>query len=255
MLGRHADDDTSSKRKKVTVSFDEGGAACTDGNNVTMPADISDRVADEAMAIAAHERYGHGGFTNFTKYQSVCKKEPWLQPVLNALEDVRVDHRVMTRFPQYSHFYKRLLEYIKKTQADKNLDLKTIDPKMKVLLEIIYRSYPDSVKDGVNAWTSDEDTLKWIEDNKDFVDDLISRAQDPKSTTEKMYAASQELFKKLWGDPPDNGDDGEGGDNGEDGDCEGEGEGGDGINNGDGDGGGEGGEGNCVCDCHGGEHK
>ena len=92
--------------KRVIV--DARGRACTDGETVWIPMQMTDdEVLNLAMqeAILAHEAAGHLRYTDFKAWKKVCDgikagdEDRMLHDFVNILEDARVNYLLSQDFP------------------------------------------------------------------------------------------------------------------------------------------------------------
>jgi len=110
VIGRIMATDANGMGTRVkTVSIDDSGRACTDGEHVWIPASMSDNPEQNLImqeAVLAHEIAGHHRYTDFVVWNNeVVKKikngteDPLLHQFVNCLEDSRINHLLSQDFP------------------------------------------------------------------------------------------------------------------------------------------------------------
>lgn len=186
---------------KLEVRF-EGEEFKTDGTTVWFPKDVPRHVADEVIAAAMHE-VGHIRHSDFKVLERLYGVRPHVAPLLNVLEDIRIDTGVFVKYRSASFFYRALMSYIDKKAAKHPEALAKLEPQARVVLELIYQAYPAGVKATPHGFACDQGTVDWFAKNADYVEELTDLCKDPSTTTDMLATAAVELFKRLYGnDPP-----------------------------------------------------
>jgi len=109
-IGRIMATDSNGMGTRVkSVTIDESGRACTDGENVWIPSSMGNSPEQNLImqeAVLAHEIAGHHRYTDFTVWNNeVVKKikngteDPLLHQFVNCLEDSRINHLLSQDFP------------------------------------------------------------------------------------------------------------------------------------------------------------
>lgn len=106
---------------------------------IYLPENINDEMLDVVLAALLHESF-HIRYTNCPQgYHGGSQPR---DIALNALEDIRLDNRILKRYPNAAGLYESLFNYILK-----KVDLNKISFEVRVLREIIRISYNEKLFD------------------------------------------------------------------------------------------------------------
>lgn len=99
-------------KRDIKLVF-QGNQSFTDGNTISLSADIKDANFDLHVALALHES-AHCVMTDFTATQNVrysaTRNWTYLFPLINWIEDRRIDQFVFSTSPGYRAYYHKLYD-------------------------------------------------------------------------------------------------------------------------------------------------
>ena len=99
-------------KRDIKLVF-QGNQSFTDGNTISLSADIKDANFDLHVALALHES-AHCVMTDFTATQNVrystTRQWQYLFPLINWIEDRRIDQFVFSTSPGYRAYYHKLYD-------------------------------------------------------------------------------------------------------------------------------------------------
>jgi uncharacterized protein with von Willebrand factor type A (vWA) domain len=97
----------------IQIVFGETGPS-TDGKTIYLPENLSQEALYPCLGALLHET-GHIRMTDFTATRRVSSE---VFPVLNLLEDIRIDTNTLSKYPETRDLYKRLLSFAMKDKAE-----------------------------------------------------------------------------------------------------------------------------------------
>lgn len=160
-----------------------------ESKTIYLPENINDEMMDVVLAALLHESF-HIRYTNCVQgYHGGLKAK---DIVLNCLEDIRLDNRILKKYPNASGLYGNLFKYILK-----KVDLEKISFEVRVLREMIRSSYANSEFD--EFADNDEKTQKFIDDHKQELEDITKEAIKAKKT-QHLKPLADKLVDLLFKD-------------------------------------------------------
>ena len=222
--------------KNTPVKFHSKDSSYTDGNSVTISANIKDSNFDPTVGLALHEG-SHIKLTDFSVMKNIIGTDVMdpevyglhthderevrnrLSQLLNYVEDRRIDNYIYTTAPGYKPYYKALYDtYFNAKIVDKGLKSseyrdETWDSYMFRLINITNENRDLDALNGLRAI--------WEELDLGNVSRLNS-SQDAYEVAKNIYHIIDGAVHQEELDKEQEGDDGEGGDEKESTDCQGE---------------------------------
>lgn len=185
ILAEHFSDDTG---VKLTVSGTEAKADIVN-KEIFLPENISMEMFDVTLATLLHESY-HIKHTKGLRKSVDCSSVEGL--VLNVLEDIRIDAKILKKYPNGPNLYKNLIEYI----DDKNSALGVLPKEVRILRRIILESYNNPIFD--KHIDKSPEVQQFFDDNKEFIDKLKRESIKARKTSDLVEPA-RELRDRVFG--------------------------------------------------------
>lgn len=188
-----------SKNSGVKIRLEPGACPCADikNNEIVLPLNVKEENIFAALAEATHEAC-HVRYSKNT-IEGIAEEDELEHTILNAIEDIRIDHKAFGILPNISAFYEESFqEILKKRPA-------TIEERKKLPFEVRVLCDEIAKREGFHfAVTGDADVQEFI--NAYGIDERMYRAQEyiengqkdkaQKEITEIAKAFDQDRKKK-----------------------------------------------------------
>lgn len=189
MLAEHLGKDD---RIRVIIS---GTEAKTDGTTIHLPEDVPEEVQSVLLATLLHESY-QIRFTDKRNEVAATKGKEHRHNLLNVLEDIRLDHKVMQDWPNASNLYRGLVGYYDDKHADAEAKLSW---QVQVLQRLVRMSYGVGFE---KYQPSADEALQWMIQHEQFAQEIVAEAQGAPDT-QGLYPLIEKLIERLFPDDPE----------------------------------------------------
>ena len=179
-----------SDRVRVVIS---GSEAKTDGETIWLPENVPAEIQSTLLATLLHEAY-HIRYSDFKEGQKAqAAGGDHRFHVLNVLEDIRIDHKILGDWPNAKNLYFDLDEYIHDVHGEK---FAALPWQVQVLRRVIFESYgdPDLFSP---FYPKGSEVETWFEKHGDFAKDVIARAKKAKDT-QALEPLIDEILHRLF---------------------------------------------------------
>jgi len=176
---------------KVHLRFEDGACPSTNGTEIILPTEMSEAYLDETLGALLHET-NHIRYTDMTYFRSL---DTLSREVGNVLEDIRVDNKALSIYPNSRCFYMALVEDVLKRCKDA---LAKEALPMKILKGLILNSVGVNIKD---VYGTDEN---WdtIEEKTNKLQGTINKVICCNATTD-LAEHIVTVIKEVFGDLPE----------------------------------------------------
>jgi len=111
----------------LNIQFEDGATPSTNGRDIILPSNLDEAVLLPMLGALLHET-GHIRLTEFNSLPTSTYEQELFR-CTNLLEDIRIDHDTITRYPETKGLYIRLIHWVFNRKRD-NMNKEPIPTKI-----------------------------------------------------------------------------------------------------------------------------
>lgn len=155
---------------------------------IYLPENISIDMFDEVIATLLHESY-HLKHTKGLKPVEQCNSPVGI--IANILEDIRIDNKILKKYPNGSNLYLKLLKYLESKKPENT----KLTREESILKRLVLESYGGDIFDGLKDNSTEVESF--FKENDIYIKDLLKNIRIAKKTIE-VSPFAKDLYKKLF---------------------------------------------------------
>lgn len=186
MLAEHFGKDD---RVRVVIS---GNEAKIEGDTIYLPENVPESVQGVLLATLLHESY-HMRMTDRDNIDRLVDHKEHKKNVLESLEDIRLNGKIITDWPNAGNLFHDLHEYY---ETKSGADFEKLNWQVKAVRNMIFQGYGDNEL-FKKFESTDPKVVAWFGKHQDFADEIIKKAQAAPDT-EALVPLVDEILDRLF---------------------------------------------------------